>query len=82
MTCRDFTEFLDEYLFGNLSGEERFIFESHLAECPSCVAYLDSYRKTIQLEKAAISASEDALPPAAAPEELVQAILRARPRRS
>src|SRR5712692_4010550 len=24
-------------------------FETHLAECPTCVAYLDNYRKTIQL---------------------------------
>jgi anti-sigma factor RsiW len=82
MNCREFTEFLHEYLFGNLSEEERAEFEKHLAECPWCVAYLDSYKKTIQLEQAAFTASPDALPPADAPEELIQAILRARPRRS
>ncbi len=57
MNCREFTEFLHEYLFGNLPAAERAEFEKHLAECPWCVAYLDSYRKTIQLEQAAFAAS-------------------------
>ena len=78
MNCREFTEFLHEYLFGNLPAEERAEFEKHLAECPWCVAYLDSYRQTIRLEQAAFAAAEDAPPPEDAPEELVQAILRAR----
>jgi anti-sigma factor RsiW len=80
MNCREFTEFLHEYLFGNLAAEERAEFEKHLAECSWCVAYLDSYQKTIQLEKDAFFVAEDAPPPADAPEELIQAILRARPR--
>ena len=82
MNCREFTEFLHEYLFGNLPAEERAEFEKHLAECPWCVAYLDSYKKTILLEKDAYSADGNGSPPADAPEELIQAILRARPRGS
>jgi anti-sigma factor RsiW len=77
MNCREFTEFLHEYLFGNLSATERAEFENHLAECPWCVAYLDSYQKTIQLEQAAFTAEEAPVPPDV-PEELVQAILSAR----
>jgi anti-sigma factor RsiW len=82
MNCREFTEFLHAYLFGNLPVAARAEFEKHLAECPWCVAYLDSYRKTIQLEQAAFAADDNAPPPADAPEELVQAILRARHRSS
>jgi anti-sigma factor RsiW len=82
MNCREFTEFLHDYLFGNLPAEERAEFEKHLAECPWCVAYLDSYRKTMELERAAFAVAENAPPPAEAPEELIQAILRARPRAS
>jgi anti-sigma factor RsiW len=82
MNCREFTEFLHEYLFGTLPAEERTEFDKHLAECPWCVAYLDSYKKTIQLERAAFPAPQSAAPPADAPEELVQAILRARSRAS
>ncbi len=80
MNCREFTEFLHEYLFDNLPAVERAEFEKHLAECPWCVAYLDSYRKTVQLEQTALSTAEDGPPPADAPEELIQAILRARSR--
>ena len=82
MNCREFIEFLHEYLFGNLSAEERAEFDKHLAECPWCVAYLDSYQRTIQLEQGAFSGPADAPPPADAPEELIQAILRARSRAS
>jgi anti-sigma factor RsiW len=77
MNCREFTEFLHEYLFGNLPAEELAIFEEHLAECPWCTAYLDSYRKTIHLGRSAY-ASENDPPPADAPEELIDAILKAR----
>ncbi len=82
MNCREFTEFLHEYFSGNLSSLERTEFDKHLAECPWCVAYLDSYRKTIQLEQAAFAVAEDEPPPADAPEELITAILRARQRTS
>jgi anti-sigma factor RsiW len=77
MNCREFTEFLHEYLSGNLPETERADFDKHLAECPWCVAYLDSYKKTIELEKTAFVPVE-APPPAEAPEELIQAILQAR----
>jgi anti-sigma factor RsiW len=52
-------------------------FERHLAVCPSCVNYLQTYRDTIALGKAAF---EDPDGPAEefAPEELVSAVLRAR----
>ena len=82
MNCREFTEFLHEYLFGNLPAAVRSEFEKHLTECPGCVAYLDSYRKTILLGKAAFADSAEGSPPADAPEELIQAILHARSRRS
>lgn len=82
MNCREFTEFLHEYLFGNLAAPERAEFEKHLALCPWCVAYLDSYQKTMELEQAAFAQTEGDPPPADAPEELIQAILRARSRSS
>jgi anti-sigma factor RsiW len=77
MTCRDFIEFLMEYLSDGLSAEERAIFDAHLAECPWCVAYLKTYRETVALEKAALADPEVGVPEDA-PEELVQAVLAAR----
>ena len=46
---------------------------SHLAECPDCVNYLQSYLATIRLEEAAF-----AEPAEVVPEDLVRAILAAR----
>jgi hypothetical protein len=63
-----------------LLAEARAEFDRHLAECPWCVAYLDSYKKTIQLARAAFAAAEDAPPPRDAPEELIQAVVCARSR--
>ncbi|HEV3081722.1 MAG TPA: zf-HC2 domain-containing protein [Gemmataceae bacterium] len=76
MTCRDFVDFLSEYFSGDLADAERSEF-AHLAECPTCVAYLDTYRKTIQLIEVARDHPEEHVPDEV-PEELVKAILAAR----
>jgi anti-sigma factor RsiW len=44
VTCRKFIEFLMEYLNGELSPQEHAEFEAHLAECPWCVAYMQTYQ--------------------------------------
>ncbi|MFO0574370.1 MAG: zf-HC2 domain-containing protein [Polyangia bacterium] len=74
MTCRDFIEFLHEFLDGGLDPSQRAVFEHHLRICPSCVAYLHTYEKTIELGREALAeeAAEDM------PEALVTAILAAR----
>jgi anti-sigma factor RsiW len=81
MTCRELIEFLADYLSGELPAEERRLFEEHLAECPDCVAYLETYEATIRLGKGAFSIVQD--PGCAdAPEELVAAIMAARRRQN
>lgn len=79
VTCRDFVEFLADYTADELQPEVRGAFDDHLAHCPSCVVYLNTYRDTQVLAKAALEGPEAALPDAV-PEELVQAILAARRR--
>ena len=76
MNCREFVEFLMEYLDGALGEEERRVFEGHVELCPACVNYLETYRETIRLGGVCASQEEDV--PADVPEELVQAILSAR----
>jgi anti-sigma factor RsiW len=66
------------YLAGELTPAEKAEFERHLAICPACVCYLDSYRKTIDLEKLACCEDRDAQE--CVPEDLVQAILKSRKR--
>jgi anti-sigma factor RsiW len=75
LSCREFVEFLDDYLAGALPPEQRAAFDAHLAQCPSCVAYMNSYRAAVRLGRAALEAAT--LPPDV-PEQLVRAILEAR----
>ncbi len=77
ITCRQLIDFIAEYLDGELPVDMRRDFERHLNVCPSCVAYLDGYRQTIQLGKLALKPSDE---PAsgAVPEGLLQAIRAAR----
>jgi anti-sigma factor RsiW len=76
VSCREFVDFLIDYQSGALSAAERACFEDHLAECPNCVTYMQTYRSTIELSKLACRSSGHV--PEDVPEELVQAILAAR----
>jgi len=78
MKCREFVEFVMEYLDGTLGEAERRVFEDHVELCPPCVNYLASYRETVRLGNS-VCAPDDEVPPDV-PEELVQAILSARSR--
>ena len=70
-------DFLWRYEEHDLSPAERRAFDRHLAVCPSCRAYLGSYRKTIALGRAAY-ADPGADVPAEVPDEIVAGILAAR----
>jgi anti-sigma factor RsiW len=80
MTCRELTDFLIDYVEGGLTAAERARFDEHLGECPVCVTYLRNYVETIRLGKAVCTGDHDAIDDEV-PEELVQAILAARPTR-
>ena len=51
MNCKEVIDFLMEYLDGELSEEQRSAFESHLEVCSDCVAFIKSYKQTLQLTK-------------------------------
>ena len=78
ITCRELVGFLADFLDDTLNARERREFDRHLRVCDSCVTYLASYRRTIALGKSAFGDLDVPVPPEV-PEELVQAILRARP---
>jgi anti-sigma factor RsiW len=74
ITCRELIDFIIEYVDGQLENTARHDFERHLGVCPSCRAYLDSYRKTMALTRA--MASDERVDDV--PEALVRTILDAR----
>ena len=78
MTCREATEFIMDYLTGQLAGDVVARFERHLSRCEACRTYLASYRATLAMEQDAFADETAAVDPV--PEELVQGILDARRR--
>jgi anti-sigma factor RsiW len=74
LTCREVCAFLDEFHAGELDGMRASAFERHLSLCISCRAYVDSYRRVVEMEKDAFAEPALADPPA----ELVAAILSIR----
>ncbi len=78
ITCQELITFLLEYLARELDPDETAAFERHLALCPSCVAYLETYRKTILLGRGVVRHEEELAPPPQLGDELVRAILAAR----
>jgi anti-sigma factor RsiW len=81
LSCREFIEFIMDYLDGTLSSGESAVFEFHLGICPDCVHYLESYRETSRLSVEALR-DPGATVPDDVPEDLVRAILELRSRRA
>lgn len=51
VTCRDANDLLLDFINGELDPEINLEFEEHLGVCPDCVAFLNTYKKTIELTK-------------------------------
>ena len=47
--CTDTEQLLFEYVEGELPDDTRRKLDKHLADCPACVRYVASYKKTIEL---------------------------------
>jgi len=77
ITCQEFIDFIGRYFSNDLSLEEQEKFQFHLTHCAPCVHYLQSYRETIKIGKAALTPIDGPVPDEV-PEELIQAILSAR----
>lgn len=76
LTCRQFIDFLDDYIAGEQPAATRTEFDRHIASCRHCADFLRTYRETIALGKGAFCDGDAALP-AGVPEDLVKAVLAA-----
>ena len=47
--CRTVTRLLVDFVGEGLPAEYRELIEDHLATCPLCIAFADSYREVIRL---------------------------------
>lgn len=61
MMCDDITDLIMDYLTGELPPDTALEFEEHLRMCPDCVAFLNTYKKTVQVTR---SLQYEDIPPA------------------
>jgi anti-sigma factor RsiW len=76
VTCRELIDFLGEYFDGELPRDVRLRFDEHLAACPECSAYLETYRATVRFAKDALRLDDPVAEEV--PDDLVKAIRSAR----
>lgn len=48
LTCREMVELVTAYLEDALAADDRKRFETHIAACDACTAYLDQMRLTLR----------------------------------
>ena len=77
ITCREFEEFVLQYLDGELPPKQVKIFEWHLRICRECREYLAAYKRAKEVGKAALGSDGDSIPDDV-PEDLIRAVLDAR----
>jgi len=77
ITCREVIDFIMAYLEGELTPTQRHEFERHLGVCPSCVNYVNSYKATVKIGRAAMQ-TPDETTSGSVPEGLIRAIHEAR----
>lgn len=74
ITCRQFEEFVNDYIDGSLPLIKRVKVGLHLMMCRDCKSYISAYRKSIELGKAFFD-NPDSEVPEDMPEELISIIL-------
>jgi len=50
--CEDEVTLIGDYLSSNLNAQVAAAFETHMQACPDCVAFLRTYKKTIEATRA------------------------------
>jgi anti-sigma factor RsiW len=76
--CEEVITFLWAYLGGELPAEKVAEFDRHLAVCPSCVNYIESYKKTVELSRGTLQAESGGVEAEEMPEDLMRAVMAAR----
>ena len=78
ITCRQFEDFMIDYLEGDLPGRQVFVFELHLKVCGECRGYMAAYKRAVEVATRAEETIRDEVELPAVPEDLVKAIIASR----
>ena len=74
ITCREFNDFIIEYVEGTLTDKQIILFNRHMRVCPMCRNFLKTYIAAYKA-KDYIFPYEDIDVPDAVPQDLIDAIL-------
>ena len=77
ITCKEFENFIIDYLDGGLSSRQRSQFELHIRLCRECRQYLHAYQRSVEVGRRVFSPSDTTIPDEV-PDDLLRAILKAR----
>jgi anti-sigma factor RsiW len=55
ISCHQLIEFCLDYIDGALPDAEQVGFRRHLAQCPDCVTFFETYQKTPEISREALS---------------------------
>ena len=74
LTCKEFDDFMVDYLDGDLTVWQKFMCWLHVKMCRECAHFIQQYQKVIKLGRSAFDTPDDPLPDSV-PEELIEAAL-------
>ena len=64
ITCQKATSLITGYVNGNPTSKLNRSFEEHLGACPDCLAFLNTYKKTLEFARSFLSDLSEGLPAA------------------
>ncbi len=50
--CKEVVDLLSDYVEGSCSPDAETLIKGHLADCPDCVAFVNTFRKSVVMTKA------------------------------
>ena len=56
--CKECIELLHDYLDGELNSETEASLEEHFADCPPCIAFVNTYKSTMRLCKDTLKSND------------------------
>ena len=62
ISCREFEDFVREYVDGELPGTQRSVFELHMRLRRGCREYLAEYQLTMEVGSAVLGRADEPLP--------------------
>lgn len=73
ITCREFNEFVFDYIEGQLTDKQVVLFDRHMRVCPMCRNFMKTYEATIKAGKEFFPYSDEKTPDTV-PDDLLDAI--------